>query len=111
MTARDAGKEDKIMRGTLLISLMLLMAWMNATAWAGHKHYDPADAIYDQLVNGATGVRYPGDVATPVGNYHVRGGKKIPYVERCHWMFDINQLGLPTHFKQVCRRYYGRPVK
>ena len=101
------------MRGALLISLMLLMAWMNTTAWADHrgtKRYDPTDAIYDQLVNGATGVRYPGDVATPVGNYHVRGGRKIPYIERCRWTFDINQLGLPTHFRQVCRRYHGKPL-
>ncbi len=75
------------------------------------KRYDPMDQVYDQQMHGALGVRYPGDVATPVGNYHVRGGKKVPYIERCHWTFDINQLGLPTHFRQVCRRYYGRPLK
>jgi hypothetical protein len=39
----------------------------------------------------------------------VRGGKKIPYIERCHWEFFPrgSKLLRPT---QVCRRYYGEPI-
>ncbi len=72
-----------------------------------YRRYTLEDEIYDQ---NARGVRYPGDVATPVGNYHVRGGRKIPYIERCHWTFDISEIGLPKKLRQVCRRYYGEPL-
>ena len=98
----------------MMLALGAALVWAGAPALAGYKaeikRQDWTDTIYDQLVEGATGVRYPGDVATPAGNYQVRGGKKIPYIERCRWTFDINQLGLPTHFRQVCRRHYGRPL-
>ncbi len=103
------------MRGIFAaLALMLLAGALAMPADAGSrretKRYDATDSIYDQHIYGARGVRYPGDVATPVGNYHVRGGKKIPYIERCHWTFELNDLGLPWHFKQVCRRYYGKPI-
>ena len=81
-----------------------------ASADKAYKRSTAEDQIYDQHIHGASGIRYPGDVATPVGNYHERGGKKIPYIERCHWTYEINSLGLPWHFRQVCRRYYGKPL-
>jgi len=97
-----------------VVGLAVVAALAAAPALAASKkatkQYDPTDAIYDQHVMGARGVRYPGDVATPVGNYHVRGGKKIPYIERCHWTFEVSRIGLPRHFRYVCRRYYGKPI-
>ena len=102
-------------RISTVLALTLLTGALAVPAQASDKHEtkrgDATDAIYDQHIRyGARGIRYPGDVATPVGNYHVRGGKKIPYIERCHWTAEVNQLGLPWHFKQVCRRYYGQPL-
>ena len=113
--AADGDEEGCIMRKALVVAVAVMLAGLMAMpAMAGSKRatkqYDATDRIYDQHIYGARGVRYPGDVATPVGNYHVRGGKKIPYIERCHWTFEINDLGLPWHFKQVCRRYYGKPI-
>ncbi len=102
--------------GKLAMTLGLVAAasLAGAPALAGSKEetrrYDATDAIYDQYVMGASGVRFPGDVATPVGNYHVRGGKKIPYIERCRWTFEMSDVGLPRHFRYVCRRYYGEPI-
>ena len=96
-----------------LLGVAVLAGLMASNAVAGKREtriQEPMDQVYDQQMHGALGVRYPGDVATPVGNYHVRGGRKVPYIERCHWTYDLNQLGLPTHFRQVCRRYYGRPL-
>ncbi len=97
-----------------MLGLAAAMALAGAPALAGSKaetkRHDPTDAIYDQHVMGASGVRYPGDVATPLGNYHVRGGKKIPYIERCRWTFELSEIGLPRHFRYVCRRYYGKPI-
>ncbi len=92
----------------VLTGLVLVVAATSAQAGGDYKRYSPEDAIYDQH---AFGVRYPGDVATPVGNYHLRGGKKIPYIERCHWTFDLNDLGLPKSLRQICHRYYGEPLK
>ncbi len=87
------------------------LAAVPAHAIKDYKRGTLEDQITDQHVMGASGVRYPGDVATPVGNYHVRGGQKIPYIERCHWTFDINDIGLPKNLRQVCRRHYGEPLK
>jgi len=89
-----------------LAALLISPLAAEAGRKAEMRKQTPEDQIYDQH---ALGVRYPGDVATPVGNYHVRGGKKIPYIERCHWVFFPNGGNLlrPT---QVCRRYYGKPL-
>ena len=94
----------------LVAAAALMVTPALAASKTATKRYDPTDAIYDQHVMGATGVRYPGDVATPVGNYHVRGGKKIPYIERCHWTYEVSRIGLPRHFRYVCRRYYSKPI-
>ena len=94
----------------LVAATALMVTPALAASKTATKRYDPTDAIYDQHVMGARGVRYPGDVATPVGNYHVRADKKIPYIERCHWTAEVNQLGLPWHFRQICHRYYGKPI-
>ena len=64
----------------------------------------PRGPAYEDLPNNVH-VRYPGDVAYPFGTVHVRGGKKIPYVEKCHWTYRIGLFGLPRGLKQTCVRY------
>ncbi len=99
---------SRILLAALAASLAGALTATPAFALKDYKRGTAEDAIYDQH---AFGVRYPGDVHTPVGNYHERGGRKIPYIERCHWTFDLNDIGLPKNLRQVCRRYYGEPLK
>ncbi len=50
-------------------------------------------------------VRYPTDRAYPFGTVSERGGKKVPYIERCYWTVDTSFFGIPRNFRQTCIRY------
>ncbi len=63
---------------------------------------DSTDPIYEQK---SLHTRYPGDKAYSFGTVHVRGQKKIPYVERCQWTYQRGLFGLPRGFRFTCRRY------
>jgi hypothetical protein len=80
-------------------AICCLLAFFVATAATAkdRRHVTFEDRITEQS---SIHTRYPGDVAYPFGTVHVRGGKKIPYVEKCHWTYRLGH-GL----KQTCVRY------
>ena len=97
-------REDGTMMKRMLISLTAMAGLAlvsSALAWDKGPG-DATDAIYDQK---SVHTRYPGDKAYSFGTVHVRGRKKIPYVERCQWTYQRGIFGLPRGFKFTCRRY------
>ena len=98
-------------KAAMMMATLAAMALVATPALASKR--DIKRFSFEDNFQGVTSMHthYPGDVATRFGTYQVRGDRKIPYVERCHWTFEISDIGLPWHLKQVCRRYYGKPVK
>ncbi len=82
--------------------LLLGAATSPAAAWDKGPS-SPEDRVTEQP---SVHVRYPGDVAYPFGTVHVRGKRKIPYVERCFWTYRFGE-GL----KQTCVRYTPENTK
>jgi len=75
----------------------LALAATPALAW----DKGPQGPAYENMADSrSVHVRYPGDVAYPFGTVHVRGNRKIPYVEKCFWSYRWGR-GL----KQTCYRY------
>ena len=86
----------KAIRIALFLLPPLLLA---APAHAWDK--SPNEPFYDHMKDGKSiHLRYPGDVAYPFGTVHVRGNRKIPYIEKCYWSYRLGK-GL----KQTCYRY------
>ena len=92
-------------RATLLIAGALLLAPLPAPASAGWDHSPGGNVIDRALDQNHPHVRYPEDRAYPFGTVQVKRGRKIPYVERCHWTADTSFFGIPRHLKLNCRRY------
>ena len=91
----------KRMALTFMAAISGLLITNSAFAWDRSPN-GPMDAIYDQK---SLHTRYPGDKAYPFGTVHIRGRKKIPYVERCRWTYQRGIFGLPRGFKFTCWRY------
>ncbi len=84
------------------VCLLALSAALPARAGWDKSPSSPYDRMKNQK---SVHVRYPGDVVYPFGTVHVRGGRKIPYVEKCRWTYQTGIFGLPRGLKQTCVRY------
>ncbi len=86
-----------------LVAVVLPLAL--APVRAGWDRSPGGNAIDRALESSHPHVRYPDDRAYPFGTVNVRGGRKTPYIERCHWTVDTRFFGIPRNFRQICIRY------
>lgn len=88
-----------------IVPILAVLGLITVPATAGWDKSPGGNALDRVLDQNHPHVRYPGDRAYPFGTVNVRGGKKVPYVERCYWTVDTSFFGIPRKFRQTCVRY------